>query len=35
MPKDKCNNLTRERPGALFDLKSDKTIVVDKGLTKG
>ena len=35
IPKDKYNNLTREERVALFDLKTDKTIVIegaDKGL---
>ena len=30
IPKDKCNNLTREERGTLFDLKNDKTIVIKK-----
>ena len=34
IPKDKYNNLTREKRGALFDLKNDQTIVI-KGADKG
>ena len=34
IPRDKYNNLTREKRGALFDLKNDKTIVI-KGTDKG
>ena len=34
IPRDKYNNLTRKKRGALFDLKNDKTIVI-KGTDKG
>ena len=34
IPKDKCNNLTPEERGALFDFKNDKNIVI-KGTNKG
>ena len=34
IPKNKYNNLTREKRGAPFDLKNDKTIVI-KGADKG
>ena len=33
-PKGKYNNLTREKRGALFDLKNDKNIAI-KGAGKG
>ena len=34
IPKEKCNNLTPEERGAIFNLENDKTIVI-KGANKG